>query len=642
MQSPHLQQSFKVLLGISLLVAITFLVYRPGLYGPFLLDDDSNIPQKHIQELSPFAIRTAIFSSGQFEGLARSIANLSFSLTHHFNRSGPYAFKYQNLMLHIINGLLVFWLIYLLINQTSFREFKSPPSPYLALAITALWLLHPLQVSTVLYAVQRLVLLASLFTLTALICYVKGRILSRRHPIRGFILSLGGSTFFGLLAFLSKETGALLPLYIGLVQFFFFADQSHSQLQRRLTVILITILVAAPLTLAVFFVSIHANAFLSTYAGRDFTLPQRLMSELHALGLYIRLVFIPVPGQMSLFHDGFPITRSLDVATLALGIAYLTLIAIGLLLRRRAPIVGFGILWFFACHAMESTVLPLELVFEHRNYLALLGPALVIVVLMSKALPSFSLRNIRGVLFMVGAGLLALNTSARAFAWGDLELLMRSEYQEHPRSSRVLSALVSIETSRGDTEAARAYLRELQALNLDHAAPELVEIGMRCHEESISPDIFARAEWKLEHGLLSPYPANELNSLVKHWSARSCPSVSSDALLRLTTAATRSNRTTTQDIRCLVAYDHTLVLMQAQRWEQADPALAEMFAQCSQTTVGISYTLLQNLASRAADSDNFGSFLGILNAVSARRGDDLALLFDALDLGTAQQRPDTP
>ena len=123
---------------------------------------------------------------------------------------------------------------------------------------------------------------------------------------------------------------------------------------------------------------------------------------------------------MSLFHDNFPIQRSLDLPTIALASGYLALIAAAFRLQRtRNAAIGFGILWFFLCHSLESTAVSLELVFEHRNYLAILGPAFVLILGMSRVLGTPKLQRIAPAAMLGLVALLALNTGARAFVWGN-------------------------------------------------------------------------------------------------------------------------------------------------------------------------------------------------------------------------------
>ena len=198
------------------------------------------------------------FLSGErLLGASRGITRVSFALTQYFGDGSPFWFKYQNLMLHLINGLLVFWLI-LPARAATRVDIEAIPlassiSPaWFALAITALWLLHPLHVSTVLYAVQRLVLLASLFMLAALICYVKGRTLAQTRPVAGATLALIGVGLFGMLGLLSKEIAALLPLLFGLIEWFFFRLRFTSTRERTAMSIVLVLVVVVPVGRRVF------------------------------------------------------------------------------------------------------------------------------------------------------------------------------------------------------------------------------------------------------------------------------------------------------------------------------------------------------------------------------------------------------
>jgi hypothetical protein len=64
------------------------------------------------------------------------------------------------------------------------------------------------------------------------------------------------------------------------------------------------------------------------------------------------------------------------------------LLILSILWRKRFPIVAFAVLWFLVGHSLESTVFPLEIIHEHRNYLPALGPLLALTYLLLFALPS--------------------------------------------------------------------------------------------------------------------------------------------------------------------------------------------------------------------------------------------------------------
>jgi hypothetical protein len=185
------------------------------------------------------------------------------------------------------------------------------------------------------------------------------------------------------------------------------------------------------------------HSMLGWHPGRGFSGLERLMTEAHVLALYLKLYFVPVPGSMSLFHDTFPVTRQMDAGTWALAVGYGVAIVAALMLRTRAPWVALGILWFFGCHLLESTVLPIELVFEHRNYLAILGLTLALFGALGSLLRRVQLQRLALPMLAALVLLLGLNTAVRAADWGDIDRLLASEYQRDPRSPRVLTELVN-------------------------------------------------------------------------------------------------------------------------------------------------------------------------------------------------------
>ena len=212
---------------------------------------------------------------------------------------------------------------------------------------------------------------------------------------------------------------------------------------------------------------------LGWHGGRGFSGLERLLTQTHVLALYLKLFLFPVPSSMSLFHDTFPLTRQLDLATLLLILGYSFALIAALAIGKRAPWIAFGIVWFFVCHLLESTIIPLELVFEHRNYLATLGLSATVTAAAWSILQAARLQRLAlpfaGMLLLI----LGLNTAARASVWGDLELLLRTEYAARPHSVRVLSELATFESKRGHQAAAIDYLNQLLALDIADAGPEL-------------------------------------------------------------------------------------------------------------------------------------------------------------------------
>ncbi|ESQ17087.1 MAG TPA: hypothetical protein DDY14_08885 [Chromatiaceae bacterium] len=570
------------------LLAICHQVIRPGLDGPFLLDDVAHIPATAIDTLSYPALKQQFLKGERLFGASRGIPRLSFALTGYFSGDTAHAFKYQNLLLHLINALLVFWLVLLLHDQVRTRTSRWPvmriPAAWFALAVAGIWLLHPLQLSTVLYSVQRLVLLASLFMLLALLCYVKGRILARRNVVLGTLTMLLGVGFFGVLGLLSKEIAALLPLLIAAIEWFFFGLEAESRSERRALLGVLLVLVVVPLLVGLLMLIPKLPGLYGWHPGRGFSGAERLLTEFHVLALYLKLFFVPVAGTMSLFHDNFPIVHAADAATIGLAGIYVALIIAAFLLRKRAAWIGFGLVWFFTCHLLESTIFPLELVFEHRNYLAILGLSATLVAALGWLLSGSGLSRLRLPILACVLLILALNTALRAGDWGDMGRLLAADYRRDPQSPRVLWELVSYEKERGNRQRATLYLQRLIALDRPEAGAELVGMLFTCGGDEFPAGLYPRTLHKLETGLLSPFTTNALSLFVNQTLLGRCPAIDDLQLGALVDAAVNNPRPRTADQACIANEMRVRLLIEYANWDALTPALEQGLDRCARAS----------------------------------------------------------
>ncbi len=375
---------YKALIALGAFVTIAaaiILAYYPGLHGPFIFDDYDNIVNKNaiaIQSLGSADLVSAA-SSNESGLLKRPLPALSFALNYYFSSgfTNPFSFKTTNLIIHFVNAGLVYWFSSLLLRihaeNKGFRRGKWHIwLPYL---VAAVWALHPLQLTSVLYVIQRITSLSTLFVLAGLIAFVYGRhLLHDRNPqgVRLMWIGLLGGTILGLAC---KENAALLPLYALVIEFAFFRETTRGQNRKILIQVYSTPLVILGL-LALFFLIRHSELILGAYNLREFTLGERLLTEPRILWLYLSLLLLPTSNRFSLFHDDITVSTGLfDPWTTSLAIAGLILVIIAALLsRRKYPVLSFAILWFLVGHSMESSFIGLELVYEHRNYLPSLGP----------------------------------------------------------------------------------------------------------------------------------------------------------------------------------------------------------------------------------------------------------------------------
>ncbi|MDR0234266.1 MAG: hypothetical protein LBI31_05635 [Zoogloeaceae bacterium] len=431
-----------ILLALCLCVAA---LYAPGLGGDFVFDDFGNAvsnPALAIKSLD-FASLNAAAWSGDAGPLKRPISALSFGLNQYFTGVDPYYFKLTNLVIHLINTLLVFFLARVIfsgfLKQRTAPEIlvKNPDFPtHGALMAAALWGMNPLNLTSVLYVVQRMVSLSTLFGLSALLLYGIWRVSAAswgRARVAGLafsiILLLTASAF-------SKESGLLfvpLLLFMELVVFRGEKDGRPLMLGKLPYQRLVRLIFWGGVIVSLLCLPMIARM---DFPNREFNLVERVMTEARVLFYYLRLFFIPSLSELALFHDDFVIsTGLLEPATTALSFLGLALItAATLRVYKTAPLWWFAWGWFLLSHMMESTVIGLELVHEHRNYFAMLG----FVVLIPWLAYSVSFR-IRRYVFAGVALFLALSaftTWQRADLWGNPYAHAAFEAEAHPQSWR--------------------------------------------------------------------------------------------------------------------------------------------------------------------------------------------------------------
>ncbi|GAB3334802.1 hypothetical protein [Marilutibacter aestuarii] len=433
------------------LFALTLLLFWPGLGGPFVFDDFPALVSNarvHAQDLAPATLWKSAFSFDP-GGLGRPLAMLTFAINHALGGLDPWGYKLGGLIVHAFNALLVFVLVAQVLVCLGTRQSNSR---WAAFAVSLAWAIHPLQVSTVLYVVQRMETLSLLFVLLALISYVHGR----RRQIRGqagwpWLLACLPLLLLGLSA---KETAALFPAYTLALELTVlgFRAASPRTSRRWRWAYGISIMLAVVVFMA-WVLPRYSSP--DPYASRNFNTVERLMTQLRVLPLYLGQIVWPTPGQMPFYYDDVLPSRSLlePVTTLCGAVFMTALLAAGWLLRARAPLAALGIMWFFAAHVITSNVIPLELVFEHRNYFALLGVLFVLTDIIQR-LPvrdGPAIKYAGVVVLLVGLGVLTLLRSA---TWGDRLLLATDLAGNNPRSERAAHELgvTYYEMADGNTE----------------------------------------------------------------------------------------------------------------------------------------------------------------------------------------------
>lgn len=421
-------------LGLCLTGALLMAIYWPGLHGGFSFDDGPSILQAEgvrLDTLSVESLQQALQSGGAGP-TGRPIAQLSFALNHFFSGFDPFAFKVTNLTIHFANGLLVFWLILHLLTS-ALPQTKRRNMLLVGGGMAALWLLHPIQLLSVLHVVQRMTSLSAFFLLAALLLHILGRERAGRPGAIQLLIAWG---ILWPLSVLTKETGALFPLFV-LAWELILRRSAHGSLDRfaRGYVALTSL---ALMAVAAYALSPAMQWLWSGYDLRPFSLVERLLTEARVLWFYLGLIAFPRIEALGLYHDDIAISTGLfsPWSTLPAVAGLVGLVWVAWRVRTRAPLVAFGIAWFLIGHAMESTALPLEIAHEHRNYLPLLGILIAFSYPLLRMLESSGVRKTTGMVLLFSAlSYFPFITALRSHQFANAGQQTQLEAQYHRKSS---------------------------------------------------------------------------------------------------------------------------------------------------------------------------------------------------------------
>jgi hypothetical protein len=416
---------FLVLAAVLVLVAYGF-----GLHGPFFFDDVPNLTaNSHLfLEGSRFdEWRTASLSSkaGLFY---RPISMFSFA-ANYFVAGGfsEFVFKLTNLFIHLAIAFCIYQLSLSVLRAPALAVIgvESRNHQIAALAAALIWALHPLHVSTVLYAVQRMAQLSTLFVLAGLVIFMQYR-------LKWVQLKASGGEIVALLLWLllltglgmfSKENGVLLLWLIPVLEVTLFCGQWNAKSNRYLYA-LAWALFLLPIVIIVSALIIDPSTVLARFGSREFTLEERLLTQARILWFYLGWLTWPDIRAMGFHHD--------DIVNL---IAWAALLIGAWILRRRKPLLLFAVFFFLVAHSMESSFIPLEMVYEHRNYLPSVGVIILIAYTITRFCEISRSIRLKFALAAVFSGLFIL-TATRSAIWSDALSLSRFNVVNHPDSPR--------------------------------------------------------------------------------------------------------------------------------------------------------------------------------------------------------------
>ncbi|MFC1843555.1 tetratricopeptide repeat protein [Thermodesulfobacteriota bacterium] len=447
-----------------LLLSVT-LTYSNSIYSPFVLDDFHsfiNNPSLDTEDGSLASLKQ--LSSTKF-GKARVIPLATFAIDKQIAAGSVVQYHLTNIIIHLLCTLAVFLLVKsLLLTPVGKSSLNYLSAGAFSVLVAAFWALNPVQTNAVTYVVQRMTSLATFFYVGSLAFYTYGR-LTKSLQARVFLFA--GAFLTALCAFFSKENSFTLPIAILMLEFFFFNREKILQRIKSVKTIQWIIFIVI-LILLLPLIKGELLGHLGGYRIRNFSLYERLLTELRVVVFYISLLLLPLPGRLNLEHD-FLISESLfsPPATFLAFLLLFFVMMFALRTRRTYPLISFGILWFFLNLAIESTFIPLEIIFEHRLYLSSIGIFITLLSIVdfaaARTVPFFPVNEFKKVFFCTLILLLCLSsilTSFRNNDWRDAITIHADMVNKSPNKARVYNGLGVSLSHAGRNEEALPLLKK--------------------------------------------------------------------------------------------------------------------------------------------------------------------------------------
>lgn len=459
-------------------------IYVLGENGAFYFDDFR--PFSALASVTDAKSAVYYVFSDSSGPLGRPLSMLSFLLNRSDWPDHPAGFFRINILIHLVNGMLVAGAARGLLRLIGGETRKTT---WMAVFAAAFWLALPLHVSTSLIAVQRMASLSAVFVFAGVWMYLHGLFIQGRQFRAGVVWQVAGLALT-IPAILAKENGALLPVFVFVLEVTILRGVASIERLRRVRLLLS----GAALVLLVGYLGTTLLHSAESYADRDFNLGQRLMTEPQILWEYLRLAFLPTPFAFSPFHDNYLPVVGMQVGAVLAIAGWLLVVSMAVAWRRRFPMLCFAVFWFLAAHLLESTVIRLELYFEHRNYVAMFGPCVAVAWMLGNASDKYRRLSVlaAGTYLLLLLGVLGLVTSQ----WGNPKQAAISWFASQAGSVRA-SEHLTLMLLQEDKLPQALLVTETQVGNCPTCSASLVQaILLSCvsKDEGKTQSYFHRAE----------------------------------------------------------------------------------------------------------------------------------------------------
>ena len=424
-----------VLIGFCTVLAFAWFCYQPAISGAFQFDDEFNL--RGLAKVEDMHSAIDFIFSGIAGPTGRPLALASFALQAEQWEQGASAFLRANILIHLINAALLALCLYQLSLQ---RNVDRNNAALVAAAAASLWALMPLLATASLLVVQRMTTLSALFMLLGLNGYLFARAKVPKRPKKA-LLKMSASLVAGtVLATLCKESGLLLPVLVLVLEATVL--ERPGSIKARDWRIWQFIFLVSPLVLLLAYLASWLDYSDAVLAKRGFNSWERMLTETRVLWIYLSKALVGIPSQLGIYQYPPTVSHSLfNPATFFASFAWFALLFASITWRRRYPLFAVAVLWYLAGHLIESTVVPLELYFEHRNYMPIIGPLFALCSFLVLH-PVPRRRRIAGMLVSVLAIVNVWFLYNFAALSGNPSLAARYWANNYPESQRAIFRLV--------------------------------------------------------------------------------------------------------------------------------------------------------------------------------------------------------
>ena len=441
-------------LALLIIVVSTWLVYHNTLEHSFHFDDLHVIQKKdQITDIKNFKDVTYWINPNN-----RPLSYFTFALNYRKDGLSPKPYHTTNIVIHIISSILIFILLIRIFETDRMRRHRIYPYTYpLAMLAALIFALHPVQTQSVTYITQRMASMAWMFAVASLIFYLHGRVLHSRGKSQAkYLPAYITSLLLWIAAMLSKQNAASLPLICLAAEFIFITNKNRQPYKRFL-------IAGSGFLLAIVVLTVVAG-LIPTEKGALSPL-EYFATQMRVILKYMQLSFIPV--NLTLDYNFRESTSMFEPAVLLSMLIHIVVVVIAFLLRKREPLIAFGIVLFYLALAVESTIIPIrDVIFEHRMYLSLGGFAIVMSTLFFEL---FRMTGKRWLYIIPVSYLLILGIGAydRNKVWKDTCTLWEDTLKKSGGNSRAWLAVGDCYKQKGDLVTAMDYYN--RSLELDSA-----------------------------------------------------------------------------------------------------------------------------------------------------------------------------